>query len=207
MLGLVAQMTTRALIGPELSRHAEWLDIAVSFTTNRAIAVAAIQGWPRLFQPMVHWFLSPCRAVRKQIRRAKGILLPVLRQKMGQNEVDPSSSSSPTSIKQDFSTLTFIDRYAQGKRYDATLAQLRLIAVSVLTTADLVEKVVARLLEYPELIEPLREEVIAVLTMTHQGMHRNSLMKLTLMESVMRESQRLEPATLSALFPLVLVFY
>ncbi|KAI2791646.1 Cytochrome monooxygenase roqO [Penicillium oxalicum] len=200
VLGLVAQMTTRALIGPELSCHAEWLDIAISFTTNRAIAVAAIQGWPRLLQPMVHWFLSPCRAVRKQIRRAKGILLPVLRQKMGQNEVDPSSSSSPTSIKQDFSTLTFIDRYAQGKRYDATLAQLRLIAVSVLTTADLVEKVVARLLEYPELIEPLREEVIAVLTMTHQGMHRNSLMKLTLMESVMRESQRLEPATLISMF-------
>lgn len=201
VLALVAQMTTCALIGPELSRHAEWLDIAISFTTNRAIAVAAIQGWPRILQPLVHWFLSPCRAVRRQIQRAQGILLPVLRQKICHSDEHPSSSPSPTTTKQEFSTLKFIDQFAHGKRYDATLAQLRLIAVSVLTTADLVEKVVARLLEYPELIVPLREEAIAVLTTTPQGMHRTSLLKLTLMESVMKESQRLEPATLSTLFP------
>ncbi|PYH78666.1 cytochrome P450 [Aspergillus uvarum CBS 121591] len=191
VLSLVAQMTTRALIGPELSRNPEWLEIAVSFTTNRAIAVAAIQAWPRFLQPLAHWFLGPCQTVRRQIQRAQAILLPVLREKISRAN-DPS--------RRELSTLTFIDQCANGARYDATLAQLRLIAVSVLTTADLVEKVVARLVEHPELIQPLREEAIAVLTASPQGIHRTSLLKLTLMESVMKESQRLEPATLISMF-------
>jgi cytochrome P450 len=194
ILALVAQMTTRALIGPELSRNPEWLEIAISFTTNRAIAVAAIQAWPRFLQPLVHWFLGPCQTVRRQIKRAERILLPVLREKTrcaGERNADD----------REFSTLTFIEQFANGARYDATLAQLRLIAVSVLTTADLVEKVVARLVEHPELIQPLREELVAVLTASPHGIHRTSLLKLTLMESVMKESQRLEPATLSLSFP------
>ncbi|RAH47815.1 cytochrome P450 monooxygenase ftmG [Aspergillus brunneoviolaceus CBS 621.78] len=198
VLALVAQMTTRALIGPELSRNPDWLEIAISFTTNRAIAVAAIQAWPRFLQPLAHWFLGPCQTVRRQIQRARGMLLPVLREKAGRtNDDDPSAS---TTAHRDFSTLTFIDQFARGARYDATLAQLRLIAVSVLTTADLVEKVVARLVEHPELIPPLREEAISVLTASPQGIHRSSLLKLTLMESVMKESQRLEPATLISMF-------
>jgi hypothetical protein len=39
--------------------------------------------------------------------------------------------------------------------------------------------------------------------MKSSGLHHKSLLKLTLMESVMKESQRLEPATLSALFHLL----
>ncbi|KAJ5563148.1 cytochrome P450 [Penicillium sp. DV-2018c] len=193
VLALVAQMTTRALIGPELSRNPEWLEIAISFTTNRAIAVAAIQAWPRFLQPLIHWFLGPCQTVRRQIQHADRILLPVLREKThraGERSAD----------EQEFSTLTFIDQFANGARYEATLAQLRLIAVSVLTTADLVEKVVARLVEHPELIQPLREEAVAILTASPRGIHRTSLPKLTLMESVMKESQRLEPATLISMF-------
>lgn len=184
-------MTTRAFVGPELCRNPEWLDIAISFTINRAIAVQAIQAWPWMLQPIVHWFLPTCKAVRRQIQRAKDILMPVLERER-QNILSKVSSNERI-----FSTLTFIDQYARGSRYDATMAQLRLTAVSVLTTSDLVEKVLARICEHPELIEPLREEAISVLQSS--GLHHKSLLKLTLMESVMKESQRLEPATLSTL--------
>jgi hypothetical protein len=185
-------MTTRAFVGAELCRNAEWLDIAINFTINRAIAVQAIQAWPWILQPVVHWFLPTCKAVRRQIQRARTILMPVLeRERQTMHRKDSSSDRI-------FSTLTFIDQYAQGSRYDATMAQLRLTAVSVLTTSDMVEKVLARICEHPELIQPLREEVVSVFESS--GLHHKSLLKLTLMESVMKESQRLEPATLSALF-------
>ncbi|KAJ5300310.1 uncharacterized protein N7443_005312 [Penicillium atrosanguineum] len=192
VLTLVAQLTTRALIGPELCRNPEWIDIAISFTIIRAIAVADIQSWPRILQPVVHWFLPTCKAVRRQIKRAQDILMPVLHHKK------QSINTGDHSTEHEFSTLTFIDQYAQGSRYDATMAQLRLIAVSVLTTSDMVEKVLARFCEYPELIEPLRDEVI--LAFEKSGLNHNSLLKLTLMESVMKESQRLEPATLISMF-------
>ncbi|KAF7181290.1 hypothetical protein CNMCM7691_000508 [Aspergillus felis] len=192
VLALVAQMTTRAFVGSELCRNPEWLDIAISFTINRAIAVQGIQSWPWPLHVIVHWFLPACRSVRRQIQRAREILLPVL-------ERDRQTRDMEQSTNRVFSTLRFIDQYAKGRRYDATMAQLRLTAVSVLTTSDMVQKVLARICEYPELIQPLREEVISVLQ--SGGLGHNSLLKLTLMESVMKESQRLEPATLSASSP------
>ncbi|EDP49182.1 hypothetical protein KXX16_003034 [Aspergillus fumigatus] len=193
VLALIAQMTTRALLGPELCRNPEWLDIAKSFTTNRAIAVAAVQSWPSFLQPVIHWFLPPCRALRRQIQCARNIILPAL-----ERERRAYCSDQPT--KREFSNLVFIDQYAKGARYDATMAQLRIIAVAFQTTSDLVEKVIARLCKHPELIEPLREEVVSVVG--NRGLHRHSLRKLTLMESVMKETQRLEPAVIIGMFRL-----
>ncbi|KAF4225900.1 hypothetical protein CNMCM6805_005707 [Aspergillus fumigatiaffinis] len=193
VLALIAQMTTRALLGPELCRNPEWLDIAKSFTTNRAIAVAAVQSWPSFLQPVIHWFLSPCRALRRQIQCARNILLPVL-----ERERRAYRSHQPT--KREFSNLAFIDQYAKGARYDATMAQLRIIAVAFQTTSDLVEKVIARLCKHPELIQPLREEVVSVCG--KNGLYSHSLRKLTLMESVMKECQRLEPAVIIGMFRL-----
>ncbi|KAG6000439.1 hypothetical protein E4U21_005463 [Claviceps maximensis] len=44
---------------------------------------------------------------------------------------------------------------------------------------------------HPELVEPLRKEVISVLGVS--GWSKHSLYKLKLMDSVMKESQRLKP--------------
>ncbi|KAF7591926.1 hypothetical protein BBP40_000897 [Aspergillus hancockii] len=197
VLALIAQMTTRALLGPELCRNPEWLDIAKSFTTNRANAVAAVQSWPSFLQPVIHWFLPPCRALRRQIQCARNILLPVLAR-----ERRAYRSDQPT--KREFSNLAFIDQYAKGARYDATMAQLRIIAVAFQTTSDLVEKVIARLCKHPELIQPLREEVVSV--SGKNDLHSHSLRKLTLMESVMKETQRLEPAVISTSPPNIVTF-
>ncbi|KAI9370288.1 Fumitremorgin C monooxygenase [Aspergillus egyptiacus] len=194
VLALVAQLTTRAFLGPELCRNSEWLDIAKDFTTTRAAAVAAIQSWPKFLQPVVHWFLPSCKVVRRQIHRAGKILLPLLereRRASGNWKVQPA--------KREFSNLAFIDQYAKGSRYDATMVQMRLIAVAFQTTSDMVEKVLARLCKHPELIPPLRDEVISVLGQNN-ALHHSSLPKLTLMESVMKESQRLEPAVLISMF-------
>jgi cytochrome P450 len=190
-------MTTRAFLGSELCRNAEWLDIAKSFTMNRFAAVAAIQSWPKVLHPVIHWFLPPCKVVRRQIQRARNILMPVLERERRANREDQST-------KREFSNLAFIDQYANGARYDVTMAQMRLIAVAFLTTSDMVEKVLARICKHPDLIQPLRDEVISVLG--KDGLNHKSLNKLTLMESVMKESQRLEPAVLSMLYSNIIAF-
>lgn len=181
-------MTTRAFLGSELCRNSEWLEIAKSFTMNRFIAVAAIQSWPKLLHPLVHWFLPPCKVVRSQIARARKILMPVL-------EHERRASRENQSTNREFSNLMFIDQYANGTRYDATMSQMRLIAVAFQTTSDMIEKVLARICKHTELIQPLRDEVISVFG--QNGLNSKSLLKLTLMESVMKESQRLEPAVIS----------
>ena len=56
---------------------------------------------------------------------------------------------------------------------------------------DLVTQVIYDLAQNPEIIEPLRKEIIDVLT--EGGWKKTSLYNLKLMDSVIKETQRLKP--------------
>jgi fumitremorgin C monooxygenase len=188
VLRLVAQITSRLFIGQEICRDPEWQDIAKDFSTKRVIAIQAIHAWPSLIHPVIHWFLPVCHDVRKLIRRAKSILLPIF-------ELERCNRKSGRESNNVFSTLSFIDEYANGRPYDPTMAQLRLTGVSIHSTSDLVKKVIARICEHSELIPALRAEIISAAA--NCGLQHSSLLKMPLMESIMKETQRLEPPALS----------
>lgn len=185
---LVARLSTLSFIGVGLCRNAEWLDIATKFMITRFTAVADVQLWPRALHPFIHWFLPSCRNLRAEIKRARELVEPELEHQLRERENRASPSDQP------FSALLWIDEQAKGAQYDATMAQLRLIFAAVHTTSDMLSKLIMNICKYPELIEALREEIISVMGM--DGVTIASLKKLWLMDSVMKESQRLEPVSL-----------
>ncbi|KAK2006286.1 ent-kaurene oxidase [Colletotrichum eremochloae] len=63
--------------------------------------------------------------------------------------------------------------------------------VAIHTTADLLEKTLLALAEHHELIESLRQEVIEVLSA--HGLSNAGLARLELMDSVLKETQRMNP--------------
>lgn len=66
------------------------------------------------------------------------------------------------------------------------------------TTSNLLTNVIYDLAAYPEYIQPLRDEICAVAA--EDGvLKKTSLLKLKLMDSVMKESQRTNPLSLSKL--------
>ncbi|RAO67769.1 uncharacterized protein BHQ10_003781 [Talaromyces amestolkiae] len=191
--GVVARLASLAFVGPELCRNPTWLEITVSYTINRVIAVYILRIFPSFLQPIVHWVLPPCRKLRAQIQQARELILPALeherqQQSIGKAKRDPSRP---------FSSLAWNDEYAAGRLYDPTVAQLRMIFVSIHTTIDMAVKVLIRLCEHPELIQPLREEIVAVCG--ENGLTHSSLERLLLMDSLMKETQRLEPASLATI--------
>lgn len=77
------------------------------------------------------------------------------------------------------------------RRIDPATIQITLSNVAIHTTTDLLQQVMIDLAHKPELFEPLRQEVISVLSA--EGLKKTALYNLKLMDSVLKESQRLKP--------------
>ncbi|KAJ5341959.1 hypothetical protein N7541_011083 [Penicillium brevicompactum] len=183
---LTAQLTSRAFVGPRLCRDLRWLEIATTYVSVRLAALMAVQKWAKPLHPLVHWFLPSCRKLRAQIKLARELIQPELDRLKDQTLQDES-----------FTSLAWIHHNADGYTYDAGLAQLRLSAVANHTTSDMLMKVLFRICENPQLIPVLREEII---TTVRSGLRVAALQKMWLLESLMKESQRLEPFFLLSMF-------
>ncbi|CEL06966.1 hypothetical protein ASPCAL10133 [Aspergillus calidoustus] len=185
---LIAQLTARIFIGEELCRDRAWIDNAIRYTAHRTAAMKELHAYGRLI-PLAHWFLPSCRALRACVRAGRPFVERVLEarrtaaQGQGGGEEDKSADDA----------LSWIDGVARenGTRYDATLTQLRLAYAAVHTTSDMMTKVVVALCEHAELVQPLREEIVTVVN--EHGWSEAALAKMVLLDSVLKETQRLEP--------------
>ncbi|KAI8303521.1 Cytochrome P450 monooxygenase [Colletotrichum sp. SAR11_240] len=79
-------------------------------------------------------------------------------------------------------------------KYDPATQQITLSLVAIHTTSDLLQQTMVDLAQHPELFQPLREELVRVLGT--EGLKKSALNNLKLMDSVLKESQRLKPALL-----------
>ncbi|KAH8427330.1 cytochrome P450 [Aspergillus melleus] len=184
---MTAQITGRAFVGPNLCRDPRWLEIIATYSVKRYAAVVAVQQFATFLHPFVHRILPACRKLRDQVRQARELIQPELDRIKHKKVVD-----------EEFTSLAWIHEFAQGSIYDAGLAQLRLAAVANHTTTDMMCKIMIRLCQHPELIQPLREE--AIWAVRDGGLRIAALQKMFLMESFMQESQRLEPFMLLSMF-------
>lgn len=90
--------------------------------------------------------------------------------------------------------LQWMEGCAQGRPYDPVMAQIGFAAVSLHSTADSLTQVLYDLCERVELVHALREEVASVIQ--GEGLTVSTLHKLQLMDSTLKESQRLKPSLL-----------
>jgi hypothetical protein len=89
----------------------------------------------------------------------------------------------------------WVEETANGEVFDPVIMQLRIAFAAIHTSTDLLVKVLIRLSEHPQLVADLRQEITTVHT-TH-GWTKSGLHHLKLLDSVLKEVQRLEPASFS----------
>jgi cytochrome P450 len=82
-----------------------------------------------------------------------------------------------------------------GKKYDPTIIHMSMFSVGIHTTTDMLTQLVYDLSSREELVQQLREEILSVVA-EDGGLQKGSLDKLKLLDSVMKESQRLKPANI-----------
>ncbi|KAG7120174.1 Cytochrome monooxygenase adrA like protein [Verticillium longisporum] len=187
--GLVSRLSTRAFMGEVLCRDDEWLTIAADWTMVLMDAARALHMWPGIFKPIVHWFLPECRLLRKTRNKAT---IVVERELTRRRERERASNSKPSTVKVG-DTLGWMQEVAGSENIDLAGGQLVLTFASIHTTSDLLTKCLYNLSAHPEYQNLLRKEIITVLS--EKGWDKTSLYQLKLLDSFMKETQRLMPTS------------
>ncbi|KAK2601862.1 hypothetical protein QQS21_004548 [Conoideocrella luteorostrata] len=196
IMRVVSQMSSRIFMGEDLCRDEEWVKASGDYTSAAFQLSDTIRAWPRNLRPVVHWFMPACWELRRKLATARQVLAPHIEKR---NNLKQQAAQRGEKIRFDDSIEWFEQECNDG--CDPALKQITLSLVAIHTTSDLLVQVMLDLAQHPELIEPLRSEVIEVLTT--QGLKKTSLYNLKLMDSVFKESQRLKPAVLAPMRRLV----
>jgi cytochrome P450 len=187
ILEIVARISSRVFLGPELCQNPAWLRITVDYTMNLFFGVMALKKWSRLLHPIVWRFVPEVRKVRQQIEEAVCLIEPVV----GERIAGSRSSAAFLSKAKYTDAIQWAHELADGRPYHPALLQLGFSLAAIHTTTDHLSQALYDLCSYPEYIEPLRDELVTVLK--ESGMTKAGPFKLKLMDSFMKESQRLKP--------------
>ncbi|OQD74862.1 hypothetical protein PENDEC_c009G06244 [Penicillium decumbens] len=178
MSQIVAQMVARGFLGDDgLCRDPVFLNLLYDFLEESFIAAHILRRWPIPMRFVASWFIPSCNKVREMLKRVEKYLKPLLDQ--------------PEGPETDITALAWVKEASKGSSYDFTTLQLTLALASLDTSNDLLTKALCDLSENQNLVEDIRKEIIEVVG--QEGMTKSSLQKLYLLDSAMKESQRLRP--------------
>ncbi|KAK1658301.1 cytochrome P450 [Colletotrichum godetiae] len=196
LLHFVARISSRVFLGTELCRNEAWLEITKNYTLNGFTAGDRLREYPSFLRPIVHWFLPGCQEARRQIKTAAKIIQPIIDERKVL-KAKAIAEGKPVPIYQDAIEWFEQASRSKGTAYDPALSQLFLSTVAIHTTTDLLGQVMVDLAKHPEVIDELRKEVRAVLQ--ECGWKKTSLYSMKLLDSVIKESQRIKPLQLASM--------
>ncbi|CAG7977541.1 unnamed protein product [Penicillium olsonii] len=189
---LVARLSCIVFMGEKMCRDEEWLRVVTNYAAHSLQANDALQLWPSMTRPIVAKFMGSIRILRKEVQAARNIVDRVIKTREIDKENALKNGVAPE-IRND--AIQWIQDVAAGRDYEPALMQLGLALVAIFTTADLLTQALLDICGKEELISELREEVLAVLR--ENEVKKTTMHKLRLMDSVLKESQRLKPISLS----------
>lgn len=187
---IAARLSNRVFMGKKLGAEQEWLKISIMYAIDVQTAAQELRIVPPFARWLVHWFMPSMKRCREHIRVARRLIEPEItaRYKERRNEM---LSGKPTSKSLD-AINWFMDN-AGNEPYDFALAQIVLASAAIHTTTGMLLGLLYDLAQNPEIANELRKEIIQVLQ-EDGGWKKTTLYKMKLLDSCMKESQRLNPA-------------
>jgi cytochrome P450 len=176
-------------MGEELCRDEEWNRVSSEYTLLVFGYSSYLREYPRWVRPYIHWFLPQCWAIRAKLNEARQCLKPHLERR---NDIKQKALAEGKPCPFDDSIEWFEKEY---EKHDPAKEQIAVSIVAYHTTSDLLAETILKLCQHPELFQELREEIVTVLT-AEGGLTKGALYNLKLMDSVVKESQRLRPILL-----------
>ncbi|KAF4893027.1 Cytochrome P450 monooygenase 1 [Colletotrichum viniferum] len=188
ILNIVSRLSSRVFLDPEICRNEEWLNITVMYVVDSFIAAERLRIVSKPLRRIVHWFLPECQRVRSHVAQTRSIIQPV---------IDARAREKRAAAQEGRPIPTYDDAIQWGEeesarsKYDPAIYQLAMAGAAIHTTTDLITQLILNILPRPELLAALRSEMIDVLG--KEGWAKTSLYNLKLMDSVMKETQRMKP--------------
>ncbi|KAI1653685.1 cytochrome P450 [Daldinia decipiens] len=193
ILSMVARVTSRVFLGEEMCRNKEWTQASSQYAPAAFAGAGELEGWPASLHPLIHWFLPKCQDARACLAKARHVLRPYVEERC-KLKASAQKKGDPAPIFEDS-----IEWYEQVIKhaYDPTVPQMSLSMAAIHTTSDLLKETMIRIAQHPELFEPLRKEALEAIR--PNGPTKTALFNLKLMDSVIKETQRLKPLLISSM--------
>ncbi|EXF73774.1 cytochrome P450 [Colletotrichum fioriniae PJ7] len=188
---IVSRLSSRVFAGEDLCRDDEWVRVSSEYTAAAFGVGYEVGQWPRWSRPIVHWFLPSCWRVRALLAECRKTLQPHV-ERREQRKAEALAAGKTGAVFDD--AIEWFEKESSRKPDPAT-QQISLSLVAIHTTTDLLTQTMIDLAEHPELVQPLRDELVRVLSA--EGLKKTALYNLKLMDSVIKESQRMKPVLLS----------
>ncbi|KAG7406177.1 Cytochrome P450 monooygenase 1 [Fusarium oxysporum f. sp. rapae] len=179
-VSLISRMSASVFVGEELSRDETWQQVSTNYGMTVFLAARALRAWPRWLRPIVQWFLPACKSCRAEVQRAREVL-------------HKSLAKRAVEDKEHDDSISWFGEIAGGKSYDPVAAQLGMSMAAVVTTSELLKQTIIEICAH-DLVTPLREEVEAVVA--EHGWSPGALTNMRLLDSVIKETQRLNSAVI-----------
>ncbi|KAI0102283.1 cytochrome P450 monooxygenase [Nemania sp. FL0031] len=190
MNDMIARMSSRVFLGEELSRNEEWLQITQGYTVDAFDAMNMLTKYPINVRPYIGWLFPECRRVKDYYTRAKALIDPVMKKREDMRRA-ALAAGEPVPVYNDALEWIVQEAKAINSTYDAATFQLILSAVAIQTTSDLLHSVIVNLIQHPESMQAVRDEIVQVLGT--DGWKKTSLYNMKVMDSAIKETQRVRP--------------
>nr|VWO97080.1 Uncharacterized protein [Ganoderma boninense] len=192
MLNIIARLSNRVFVGPPLCRDKEYLQIAIDFALDLNSDGALINLLPMFVKPIVGHYMS---SVKKSVRRAIPYFTPLIKERRARmKEYGEDWSDKPNDA------LQWVLDMAVPKGYDDVSVVERLLFINsgaIHTTSNSLTHALYDLASMPEYIEPLREEVEAIIA--EEGWSKAAITKMSKLDSFLKESTRIHGIILTSL--------
>ncbi|ELQ41845.1 ent-kaurene oxidase, partial [Pyricularia oryzae Y34] len=186
IMGFILRISSRIFIGQELCRSKQWLEASRAWTHVAFQAVFTLRAYPRFWRPWIHWSIPCVNDSRRKLKLCREVLQPYI-DKRNIVKAEAIARGEPSPFDDS------IEWFEQENKtdFDPAQKQLQLIVAAVHTTTDLLVVALVNIAKNPEIIGPLREEIIS--SLSEEGLKISAFEKLKLMDAVFKESQRLKP--------------
>lgn len=191
----VARISSRVFLGKELCRDKRWLEISKTYAIDVFIVSSIMRACPSMLRPLVYWLIPQGRSIRKAVRDTHSIIDPEMQRRKGAiDEALRDGRKLPN-------TADSLGWMYEGSKGDPNVnyaaGQLAMNLAAIHTTTETTCTALLDICEYPGLADRLRQEIVQVIS--EFGWTKTSLYKLRLMDSFLKESQRLNPFAVASM--------
>lgn len=189
LANMVAKVSGRVFVGPELCRDENYLEAGVQYTMELMDAQRRVKNMRPFLRPFLADRLPEVRQLRKREKMAIDFLRPIVEARLeGEKAKD---WKEPDDLLQ-----WFLKRRTEHNLDSmAKLAKLQLgiIFTAIHTTTMTATNIFYSLAVTPEYIEPIREEIREVLAANGGVMSSKALQEMEKLDSYMKEVFRMYP--------------
>ncbi|KAH7069376.1 cytochrome P450 monooxygenase-like protein [Paraphoma chrysanthemicola] len=191
---VVARLSSKVFLGDKLCRDETWLKLSNEYVQTAVESTKRFLAWPEYLKFIIPWVSKDAKLALRQLNGIRAILNPIVKEREVM-KAEARKMGKPVPIFED--TLEWLQAESKGAAYDPAVYQMLLTVAAIHTTSDLLSQIMMRLGNEPRLIDDLRAEIISVLGA--EGFSKASIANLKLMDSALKETQRIKPLQMLAM--------